>query len=139
MFHYNVSRYANLIQDCMDSMDRHELVIVETDGMTIVETRCWFSVPFHTAPWSCDTNVSHRSQVSEWKVQRWASIRHRDHRLMACSSWTSLDMVKCISLLSALCFLYNFGQGTYSVHTECTSAVLQTLYVYWWIRLFNFY
>lgn len=101
MFHYNVSRYANLIQHCMDSMDRHELVIVETDGMTIVETRCWFSVPFHTTPWSCDTNVSHRSQVSEWKVQRWASIRHRDHRLMACSSWTSLDMVKCTSLISA--------------------------------------
>jgi hypothetical protein len=65
MFHCKASRYPNLIKDCMDPVDRHELVVVETDGITVIETRCRFSVPFHTASWFCAAEVSHSSQVSE--------------------------------------------------------------------------
>jgi hypothetical protein len=71
----------NLIQDRMDPTDRHEVVIVEAKSMAIVETRCGFPVPFDTTSWFCVTKIFHRSQVSEWEVQGWASPCCRDHGL----------------------------------------------------------
>jgi hypothetical protein len=49
----------------MDPADRHEVVIVETESMAIVETRSGFPVPFDSALRLYVAKIFHRSQISE--------------------------------------------------------------------------
>ena len=49
----------------MNAADGYEMVIVETECMTVVEARSRLAIPLHAVSWFCTAKVLHRIQVSE--------------------------------------------------------------------------
>jgi len=49
----------------MNAAYGNEVVIVETECMTVVEARSRLAIPLHTVSWFCTAKVLNRSQVSE--------------------------------------------------------------------------
>jgi hypothetical protein len=65
----------------MDAMDGLEVVIVEAECVTVVETRGRLAVPFDAVSRFCTAKVLHRSQVSEGEIQWGTDTCCRHHVL----------------------------------------------------------